>query len=65
VACVPCRTRNEISSVGVFYKHWRLLLTGEKLNREFDIIKIIRAVRDFQVIKHCTLEPVDKLLLNF
>ena len=48
-----------------YRKHRELALGSQKLKRELDIVKILKAVREVNVIKKASLSPVGQLLLKY
>lgn len=45
--------------------HWRLQLGQEKLMRELDVIKLLRAIRDVRLLKDAQLKRSESILLKF
>lgn len=48
-----------------YNKHRRLALGAQKLKRELDVVKILNAVREVNVIKRASLSPVGQMLLKY
>jgi hypothetical protein len=65
VACVCLRTKGNLRKNTTLTKHYRLLLGEEKLSRELDVIKVLKTIRDVQLIKNNTMRTMDKMLMNF
>jgi hypothetical protein len=65
VACVCFRTKANLRGNNTLTKHYRLILGESKLSRELDVIKILKSVRDVQLIKNATMRSMDKILMKF
>ena len=59
------RTKENLRKNTTLTKHYRLLLGEEKLSRELDVIKVLKTIRDVQLIKNNTMRTMDKMLMNF
>jgi len=45
VACVSCRSNRTLYENGAFAKHRTMMIGRKKLVREFDILKMLHAIR--------------------
>lgn len=52
VSCVCLRSRENLRKNQTLSKHYRLQLSDDKLSRELDVIKILKTIRDVQLIKN-------------
>ena len=57
-SCICLKSMKTLRMVQEYNHHRRLELGSQKLKRELDIVKILRAVRELNVIKTASLSPV-------
>lgn len=65
LTCVCIRKRESLRLVQAMEPHWRLQLGQEKLMRELDVIKLLRAIRDVRLLKDAQLKRSESILLKF
>ena len=65
LTCVCIRKRESLRLVQAMEPHWRLKLGQEKLMRELDVIKLLRAIRDVRLLKDAQLKRSESILLKF
>jgi hypothetical protein len=51
--CVCCRKRESLNGIQMYAPQVRLLQGEEKLMRELDVVKLLRAIRDVKLLKEC------------
>ena len=64
-SCICFRSLKTLKMVQEYNKHRRLALGAQKLKRELDVVKILNAVREVNVIKRASLSPVGQMLLKY
>jgi len=63
--CICVRKSRTLRDVQGLDQHWRFELGQQKLQRELDVIKVLRAIRDIRLLKQATLHSSDAMLLKF
>ena len=64
-ACICLRKKKSLNLFESFEPHWRMQLGKEKLTRELDVIKLLRAIRDVRLLKDAQLTASESILLKF